>query len=372
MKETMTPRERVMTAISHREPDRVPLDFLGTNELVTAVEDYLGLEPDSPDERFPAFLAPHEELLTAFHIDVRFVAPRYVGPELEVFEDGSFMDPWGFRRAKTDYGMGVYYEFLDPRLASATSVEEVDAYPWPDPDWWDYSVIRLQCERYDRYAIIAGDDGNVDFINRSSFHRGYENVMLDIATQNPVLFAIWQHLSDFFYEYDRRILMAGGGRIDIMHFGDDYGTQKDTVISPGMFRQLFQPRWRRHFEQARSFGCKIMFHSCGSTRRLMPDLIETGVDMLTTVLPYAGGMDLAEIKHLYGDRLAFDGTISIQQDLLYHTADEVRQIVRDRIDVMAPGGGFVLAPTHATQPDTPPENIVAMFEEALSYGWYTK
>ena len=83
-------------------------------------------------------------------------------------------------------------------------------------------------------------------------------------------------------------------------------------------------------------------------------------------------MDLAEIKCLYGNRLAFHGTISIQQDLPYHTADEVRQIVRDRIDVMAPGGGFILAPTHATQPDTPPENMVAMYEEALSYGWYTK
>jgi len=108
-----------------------------------------------------------------------------------------------------------------------------------------------------------------------------------------------------------------------------------------------------------------------NTRRLFSNS-PTGIDMLTTVQPHAGGMDLAEIKRLHGDRLSSDGTVSIQQDLPNHTADEVRQIVRDRIDVMAPDGGFVLAPTHATQPDTSPENVVAIYEEGFSYGWYVK
>jgi len=208
--------------------------------------------------------------------------------------------------------------------------------------------------------------------NRSSFHRGYEQVMLDIGDKSPILFAIWDHLSDFFYEFDRRILEAGDGRIDISHFGDDYGTQRDTVISPRTYCQLFQPRWKRHIEQARAFGTKVMFHSCGSTRRLMPHLIETGIDVLTTVQPHTGGMEPTELKHLFGDRLTFHGTVSIQQDLPRHTPDEVREIVRQRIKVMAPGGGFILAPTHATQPDTPPENVVAMYEAAMEYGWYDK
>jgi uroporphyrinogen decarboxylase len=368
-KERMTPRERVMMAINHCEPDRVPLDFYAVPEELEALEKHLGLTPQ-PDPNFPHYMAAHEALLEYFHTDVRFVAPRYIGPELPKFEDGSFMDVWGFRRTVTNYGLGTYYEFLDPRLANATTVAEVDAYPWPDPDWWDYSVIRLQCERYDRYAIIAGDDGNVDFINRASFLRGYEQVMLDIATRNEVLFRIWDHLSDFFYEFDRRILEAGGGRIDIMHFGDDYGTQRDTVISPQIYRELLQPRWRRHIEQARAYGCKVMHHSCGSTRRLMPDLIATGIDVLVTVQPYAGGMDLREIKRLYGDRLAFHGTLDIQQDLRINPPEKVREIVRERIEVMAPGGGFILAPTHIVQPDVPVENVLAAYEAALEYGWY--
>lgn len=369
MQERMTSRERVMAAVNHQEPDRVPLDFYAVAEELAAIEQHLGLTAQ-PDPDFPHYMAAHEALLEHLHTDVRFVAPRYIGPQLETFPDGSFMDVWGFRRKVTDYGMGTYYEFLDPRLADAQTVAEVDAYPWPDPDWWDYSVIRRQCERYDRYAIIAGDDGNVDFINRSSFHRGYEQVMLDLATRSEVLFRIWDHLSDFFYEFNRRVLEAGGGRIDLMHFGDDYGSQRDTVISPQVYRELFQPRWRRHIEQARRFGCKVMHHSCGSTRRLLPDLIATGVDVLVTVQPYAGSMDLREIKRDYGDRLAFHGTLDIQQDLRVGTPDEVRAIVRERIEVMAPGGGFVLAPTHATQPDVPVENVLAAFEEALEYGWY--
>jgi uroporphyrinogen decarboxylase len=102
----------------------------------------------------------------------------------------------------------------------------------------------------------------------------------------------------------------------------------------------------------------------------MPDLIQTGIDVLVTVQPYAGGMDLVEIKRLYGDKLAFHGTVDIQHDLPGRSMDEVRKVVRERLDVMAPGGGFILAPTHATQPDVAPENTITMFETALEYGWY--
>jgi uroporphyrinogen decarboxylase len=369
-KETFTSRQRVLRAIEHNEADRIPLDFYAVPEELAAVEAYLGIQPDDPDPNFPHYMAPHEKLLDYFHCDIRFVQPKYVGPELETFEDGSFMDVWGFRREPTDYGMGTYYEFLDPRLADAKTVAEVDDYPWPDPDWWDYETIKGQCERYDRYFIIAGDDGNVDFINRSSFHYGYENVMLGLATQDPVLMRIFDHLSDFFYEYDRRMLDAGGGRIDAMHFGDDYGTQRDTVISPRLYRKMFQPRWRRHIEQARSYNTKVFHHSCGSTRRLMPDLIETGIDVLVTVQPHAGGMQPAEIKREFGDRLTFHGTIDIQQDLPRMNVDQVREMVRDRIQVLAPGGGFILAPTHIIQPDVAPQNVVAVYETALEYGWY--
>lgn len=365
----MTPRQRVMTSLDHRPPDRVPLDLISTEEVLTAVERYLGLEPE-PDPRFPWYLAAHEKLLETLQIDLRFVEPPYIGPPLPRFDDGSFMDVWGYRRTVTDYGLGVYYEFLDPRLAEAQTVEEVHAYPWPDPDWFDYSVIPLQCERYDRYAIVAGDDGDVDFINRASFLRGYQQVMLDIAERNPVLLAIWDHLSDFYYEYNRRILEAGAGRIDIMHYGDDYGTQRDTVISPADYRELLAPRWERHIRQARAFGCKVMHHSCGSTRRLLPDLVRTGIDVLSTVQPYAGGMELCTLKRLFGDRLSFHGTVDVQHDLPGRSPEEVRQVVRQRIEVMAPGGGFILAPTHAIQPDVSAASVVALYEAAMEYGWY--
>jgi len=365
----MTPRQRVMAALDHRPPDRVPLDLIATEEVISAVEYHLGLVLE-PDARFPWYLAAHEQLLDYLHIDVRFVEPPYIGPPLAKFEDGSFMDVWGFRRTVTHYGLGVYYEYLDPRLAGAATVAEVHAYPWPDPDWFEYSAILLQCERYDRYAIVAGDDGDVDFINRASFLRGYQQVMLDIADRSPVLMAIFDHLSDFFYEYNRRVLEAGHGRIDIMHYGDDYGTQRDTVISPATYRELIQPRWARHIRQARAHGCKVLHHSCGSCRRLLPDMIHTGIDALSTVQPYAAGMELSELKSQFGDRLSFHGTVDVQQDLPGSTPEQVRQVVRQRIQGMAPGGGFILAPTHAIQPDVSPASVVAIYEAALEYGWY--
>ncbi|MGQ9586471.1 MAG: uroporphyrinogen decarboxylase family protein [Anaerolineae bacterium] len=138
----------------------------------------------------------------------------------------------------------------------------------------------------------------------------------------------------------------------------------------GTFRSVFQPRWAPHVQQARSFGLKIMLHSCGSTRALLPDLIDTGFDILQTVQPEAKGMDLHELKEQFGDRLCFNGCISVQQILPRTDVAGVRAEVERVIQIMAPGGGFILGPTHNIQTDTPLENILAMYEAAREFGRY--
>jgi uroporphyrinogen decarboxylase len=369
---TMTPKERVLTALSHREPDRVPMDFLGTPETIAKLGEHFGIAPDDGAYDPLAGRESHLSLLEKLSCDLRSVWPKYVGPEPERFEDGSYRDIWGYIRAPTRYETGVYYEYTHHPLAEATTVEEVDAYPWPNPDWFDYSAISEQCKQFAQYAIVAGSMGNLDFINRSAALRGVEQVLIDIGLKEPVIYRIFDHLSDFFLEYNRRMLEAAQGRIDIFWHGDDYGTQRGASISPRTFRQVFQPRWKRHLEQDRKYGVKhVMLHSCGSTRELIPDLIATGFDVLETVQPEAAGMAPTELKSLFGDRLSFHGTVSVQQDLPFHTAEEVRHIVRERIRVLAPGGGFVLAPTHRIQADTPVENILAVYETGLEHGHYT-
>ena len=188
--------------------------------------------------------------------------------------------------------------------------------------------------------------------------------------ESPVILAIFDHLSDFFFEYTKRLLEAGKGRIDIAWYGDDYGCQTGLTISPQTYKKLLKPRWKRHIELAHSFGAVVMLHSCGSTRKLIPDLIETGFDILDTVQPEAADMNPAELKRKFGDRLSFHGMISVQQVLPHGTTEDVRREVKERMEVMKPGGGYIMAPTHCIQPDTPVENILAMYEAGLEFGRY--
>ena len=296
--------------------------------------------------------------------------PVYAGPALQKFEDGSYIDIFGCRRVMVANDAGVYDEVINPPLAYATTVEEVDAHPWPDPEWFDFSTVKEQCKMYEDKAIVIGSWGIVDFINISSRFRGMEQVLLDIGMENPVVYRIFDRLSDFFYGYMRRFYDICPDKYMIAFYGDDYGTQMGPVISPQTFRKIFMPRWKRHFDLAHKHGLKVMFHSCGSTRMLMPDFIEAGIDILETVQPETANMEPGGLKQNFGDKLVFHGMISVQNALPNSSPGEVKRIVKERLEVMKQGGGYILAPTHNIQPDTSVENIIALYEAGLEYGHY--
>ena len=365
----MTSRERVENIINHREADRVPMDFFGTPEVQEKLRKHFNLEEsDAPVNPTTRFFDP--QILDRLDTDFRSVVPGYIGPELEKFDDGSFMDLFGCRRIMMSNPAGAYDEVLNPPLAEARTVEEIDAHPWPDPEWFDFSIVREQCERFEDKAIVIGSWGICDFINLSSRMRGMENVLLDIGMNNPVIFRIFDRLSDFFYGYMKRYYDICPEKYTIAFYGDDYGTQNGPVISPDTFRDVFMPRWKRHFELAHKHGLKVMLHSCGSTRRLMPLFLETGLDILETVQPETANMSPEELKSEYAGKLCFHGMISVQKVLPTGSPDDVKQVVKERMEVMKPGGGYILAPTHNIQPDTPVENILAMYEAGREYGRY--
>jgi uroporphyrinogen decarboxylase len=289
---------------------------------------------------------------------------------MQTFDDGSYIDFLGCRRFKVANPAGVYDEVLDPPLAHAKTLEEVDDHPWPDPGMYDFSVIKEQCEQFEDKAIVIGSWGMADFINISSRLRGMEQVLMDVGMKNPVIFRIFERLSDFFYEYMKRFYEYYPEKYVIAFFGDDYGTQRGPIISPQTFREVFMPLWKRHFELAHKHGLKVMLHSCGSTRMLMPLFIETGIDILETVQPETAGMTPEELKKEFSNKLCFHGMISVQRVLPHGTPEDVKNVVKERLDVMKNGGGYILAPTHNIQPDTPVENIIAMYEAGHEYGQY--
>jgi len=350
----VTSRERVLVALAHREGDRVPVDYSSNPEVDDALEAYFGV-------------ATRDEVLEKLHVDMRVVVPEYIGPSLDTGDANLQKDIWGVTRRRVEHETGAYFDVCEWPLKDATTRAEIESYPSPSPDWFDYESCREQAVRYDDYAISGG---MCDFINGAGFLRGMENVFMDMATENPVGLAVFEKMNEFYYEFNRRHFEVLDGRLDILYLGDDLGTQRGSMISVPMWRKLLRPLLKRQVDLAKEFGAKVMFHSCGSVREFIPDLIDLGIDCLDTVQPEVARMDPVELKREYGDRISYHGTISTGGVIAFGTPDDVRREVKERLRVMGPGGGFVLAPTHQLQSNTPVENIVAMYETAHECGAY--
>lgn len=346
----LTPRERVLRAVNHVQPDRPPITIYVTPEIDCALRNHFS----------PA------DYIQAFEVDFRAVAPRDLrAPRIP--EPGSGIaryDIWGtgYRDVPNNAG-GVYSEACDLTLARLQTMDDVLAHPWPSPDDYDYSVIPEQIECVDDHAVYLGSGSIPDIINGVGRGRGMEQVLVDIITQDEVGIAIIDRRVDFWYEWCRRGLEAGGGRIDILCLGEDLGSQKGPTMSPETFDSFFRPRLQKFISLAHEYGAKAMLHSCGSTRLLQPKLIEMGLDILDAVQPEPVGMDPEELKREFGSRLTYCGMMSTQHTLPHGTVEQCRAEARHRIDIIGRGGGYIFAPAHCIQPDTPLENILAIYEE---------
>jgi len=350
----MTPRERVLQAIDHKETDRVPIQIYLTPEMhQSLVERFGGCSP-----------------IDVFEVDIRGIGAPYVGPARtpppQATGKAEFYDEWGIGYSPVANATGgVYHEASDLTLARLETMDEVESYPWPDPDNYDYSAIPDAIARERPFCVFAGGAGSPDIINGVSRGRGMEQVLCDIALQDEVGCAIIDHRVDFYYEMLKRTLEAGRGEIDILWLGEDLGTQNGPVISPATFDAFFRPRLQRFYELAHHYGAKAAMHSCGSTRKLQSRLIEMGLDLLDAVQPEPVGMNPEELKREYGDRLAYCGMVSTQETLPHGIVEQCREEARHRLRVIARGGGYIFSPAHCIQPDTPVENVVAIYEEAL-------
>jgi uroporphyrinogen decarboxylase len=347
----MTSKERVKTACAHREPDRIPLQGYFTPEIWETLQAHFA----------------GRDVREALGIDLRGaggVASRApVKPPVPGLADT--YDIWGvgYRRVANEFG--TYDEASDLALARLTTMDEVAAYPWPQIGDYDFSGVEAACDRMAEYAVCFGGAGMPDIINGVARGRGMEQVIVDIITEDEVGVAIIDRRVDFYYEYCRRGLEAGRGKIDILCLGEDCGTQKGRLFSPEVFDAFFVPRIKPFFDLAHEHGALAMFHSCGDTHEIMPTFIEMGLDILDAMQPEPAGMDPETIKRQFGDRLTFCGLISTQDTLPHKSADEVRAEVRHRKQVVGRGGGYILSPAHCIQPDTPLENVLALYEEAL-------
>ncbi len=346
----MTSKERVLCSLDWREPDRVPIMLYFTPEVHEMLTRHFG----------------GRDVRERLGVDFRSVAAPYRGSIRQPHGQIVSHDMWGTGYQRVDNGRGGFYdEATVLPLADLKTLDDVEAYPWPSADDFDYSVIETQCDLYPDHAICAGEAGMPDILNGVSRGRGMEQVMMDVALRDAIGLAIIDRRCEILHEVLRRTLQAGNGKIDILCLGEDLGNQNGRMFSPKDFDEVFRPRLRRFYDLAHEFGCKAMMHSCGDTHAIMPDLIDMGLDVLDAMQPEPAGMDPETIRNLCRGKLAFCGLISTQRTLPFGTEDDCRAEARHRLDVIARGGGYIFAPSHNIQAGTPLRNVLAVYEEAL-------
>jgi len=349
----MNSRQRVISAFERKGYDRIPVKHEATPEINQMIMSHFGLKN-------------LEQLLRVVGDDFRYVEPVHVGPELRTFPDGSVEGYFGERYKYAQFQGGKYLEACYLPFAGIRKLEDLDRSHFPKADWFDYSTIKQQCEKFDcQYAICAGSAGDMDFINSIARAKGTEEVLMDLIDDNEVYLEIMQARFEFYYNMHKSMLQAAKGLIDFMHVGEDLGTQLGPMISMDIFEKHFVPKYKKYFDMVHSFGSRTMMHMCGCVHDFLPRLIEIGLDVYDVVQPTTQAMQIENLKEFVGDKIVFQGSMCVQTTLAWGSPQQIEADVEKRLKLF-PNGGLFLGPTHAIQVGSPLENILVMYRKAGS------
>jgi uroporphyrinogen decarboxylase len=351
----MTSRERVMSALDHREPDRVPLFAPNVMQTWEPYDDQVRQYLD--DFGFDRF-APLGGLL------------HHPSERVELSQD-TYVDGYGCQYVYK--GVGLPYCTGSP-LANAETIADVEAHSWPDPESPGAVAqdARERAKTHHAQGEYMTAVGVPPLFHQYHYLRGFEQWMIDVKLNRGVHEAIADHIHHIHATLLMRLLDEVGEYTDIVTGGDDFGWSVAPYMSPDDFRTLIKPYYRDLIARIKGRFPRIKFylHSHGQIMDLVPDLIECGIDVLNPILPL-DHMDPVRLKREFGDDLCFHGGIDVEHILPFGTVGEVRDHVREVIDVLAPGGGYWFK-TQVISPVIPPQNLIAAYETALEYGRYDR
>jgi uroporphyrinogen decarboxylase len=362
----MNPRKlRVIKAISHEEPDKVPAHMNATKWVVAKLKKALAIETD-------------KELLETLNIDIYDMrgidihsgtVPEYIGPPNEFFTSnwkggiGSF---WRIREIENKTSSGWTLDMGAAPLSGDINLDIIEKYPWPENDWFGYSNIRNELEQWSEFAVMAT---GASVFQHVTFIRGMDNLMMDMMVAPELANYMMDRVFAFYHEYYRRMFEAAGDMIDIFAMADDLGMQNSLLISPEMIEEFVVPRFKKMIDLAHNYGIKFLLHTDGNVESIIPLLIDIGVDILDPIQPEC--MDPVAIKRKFGRDICLRGGISVQDVFSRGSIDDVVKETRRIVEALKPGGGYILAPGHPVlQDDIPVENILALYETSHKYGFY--
>jgi uroporphyrinogen decarboxylase len=349
-KESMTPKERWMAVLRHRKPDRIPMDYWGTDEATEKMMKHLGC-------------GTMTKMLKKLHVDYLVeLKPRYVGPKLPKGHD-----VFGRVYRDVDYGTGVYAECISHPLSGYGTVGEIEKnYVWPDPDWWDVSFLAEQLKGHEGYPARAGH--YEPFLIYKDL-RGDEQAFLDLLIHPDMVHYCLDKMLHLDYVLIRRMYETLPGRISLTYVAEDMGGQDDLMISPEHIHEFLLPRMKKVMDLVHGAGAYVFHHTDGASRKILPDMIEAGIDLLNPIQWRCPGMEREGLKRDFGDKIVFHGAVDNQYTLPFGSVDEVRREVMDNLHILGYDGRYILAPCHNIQAVSPPENIIAMYETGYAEGW---
>lgn len=357
----MNSKTRVKKILSHSNADRVPRDFWSTEQIDKNIMKSLKM-------------TSRNEILQIFKIDFRYIdGPKYIGPELKRYPDGTFEDIWGTLFKKESVGPEYYYNTVKSPLKEFTSLKDIKKYNhWPSPDWFDYSVVYDQCLKHrDKVIVFMGNRLNrIAQLKPAIYLRGMEQILTDMFLNKSIFDYIISKIKEFYLEYERRILISSKGILDIMITGDDFGTQDNLVMRPSDWIKNLKSGFKKYIEMAHSYDVSVMHHTCGSIYDLIPEFIDCGLDILQSIQPNTYKMDLVKIKKEFGRDISFQGAIGVQKNLPLGKPVDIDDEVKYVFGIMKDNGGYIACTSHNIQSDTPIENILALIEAYDKYGKY--
>jgi uroporphyrinogen decarboxylase len=379
--ETMTPRERVITALNHKEPDRVPITLGGSANHLTEhcyqlLRDHFGLK-DVPRRTLVGFYTTpdYNPLLEKLGTDFRFIHMRAPKSYISNALDGpftEFVDDWGLQHRM----VSGYYDLTGAPLGSDLTIERIENYPWPDP----YDPVRLEGVKEEveslynnsPYAIVAHRPVYGNLWEMTRWLVGMENALMMTVTDLPLFDALLSKLSEVMDGFYDAFLSVVGPYIHVIEFAEDLGTNNGPMFNPEIYRKYIKPKHKKSIEliKKKAPQVKVMLHCDGAIRKFIPDLIDAGFDILNPIEGHLRGMDPVELKKEFGNKLVFQGGVDIKGVLVSGTVEDVRREVRLRIEQMGVGGGYILAPAHNFGNDIPLKNLLAFFEAGHELGFY--
>lgn len=388
----MNSRERVLTALSLKEPDRVPIDFCGLQSGIHVVAyqkllKYLGIQDPNPKylDIIQHVALPCEKLLERFHVDTRYLYMSNSILDLDQYPDIS--EDGIYKGVKDQFGIfwgapiskpSEEILYLDPvihPLATCKSVEDVQSFEWPNgKDEKPFRGVKEKAKKLhdqNKYAVVSPVMGNT--YEYTNFLFGFTQSLKLIKKQPEIIVATMKKLLEYWKDYVSTFYKAAEGYVDVICINGDLSEQAGPIINPDIYRKLVKPLDKEFSEFVHKLGpVKINYHSCGSTSVFISDFIDVGYDAHNPVQLGAYDMDSLSLKRRFGNKITFWGGLCDTKILAFGTPEDVKKEVTKNIRNFMPNGGYIAANIHNITAEVKPENIVAMFNTAYEQGNYKK